>query len=109
MDPGSRQGLASLQTSRKSVVRSFVPLRKRRRDGGAFPRGPALELEFQRHLQLPSRTEVPRRKARAGYPSERRALGIQIGVPKVGMIEHVKRFGTELQVHALSELRVLDQ
>lgn len=68
-----------------------------------------LELEFQRQLQLPSRAEVPGWKARGGDPSERGALDIQIGVPEVGMIEHVERFGAELQAHALVELCVLDQ
>lgn len=68
----------------------------------------SLELEFQRHLQLPSRAEVPGWEARAGNPSERGTLDIQIGVPEVGMIEHVEGFGAELHAHALVELRVLD-
>ena len=70
--------------------------------------GAGLELDFQRQLQLTRRAEVACRKACAGDPSERGALGIQIGVAKVGMIEHVKGFGAELHVHALRDLRVFN-
>ena len=88
-----------------SLDRLFGNPTSRRNEGWGAA---GLELEFQRNLQLPSRAEVPGWKARAGNPSERGALDIQIGVPEVGMIEHVEGFGAELQAHALVELGVLD-
>ena len=98
-----------------TLYRLFFATRKQQRLSGKpdfqAQRGlgsAGLELEFQRHLQLPSRAEVPGWKARAGNPSERGALDIQIGVPEVRMIEHVEGFGAELQAHALVELCVLD-
>ena len=81
---------------------------ERRRDDGAFSEALPLELEFQRHLQLLRRAKVSGWKACGGDLSEAGVLGIQIGVPKIGMIEHVKSFSAELQVHVLGELRVFD-
>ena len=99
-----------------SVYRLFFATRKQLRLSGKpdfqAQRGlgcAGLELEFQRELQLPSRAEVPDWEARAGDPSERGALDIQIGVPEVRMIENVKGFRPELHAHALRELRILDQ
>src|SRR5205823_15014303 len=70
---------------------------------------PALERQFQSSLNLTRRTIISRRETCCGDSAKRGALGIQIGVPEVGMIEHVESFGAELQVHSLRKLRIFDQ
>jgi hypothetical protein len=62
-----------------------------------------LELELQRELHLPRRTEVAGREARVLNNAERAGSGGQHGVAEVRVVEQVEELGADLQVEPLRD------